>query len=59
MNSFSGTLSFYSEGKGNPITLSSFLQLSTDQLMTMNQTVRYPYRDIRVILRERGVQGDG
>lgn len=40
MNSFRDTPSFYSEEKGSPITLSSFLQLNTDQLMTTNETPR-------------------
>lgn len=31
---------FYSEEIGSPITLSSFLQLNTDQLMTTNETLR-------------------
>lgn len=34
------TQSFYSEEIGSPITLSSFLQLNTDQLMTTNETQR-------------------
>lgn len=39
-NELRATLSFYSEGIGSPITLSSFLQLNTDQLMTTNETLR-------------------
>lgn len=38
MNSLRATLGFYSEEIGSPITLSSFLQLNTDQLMTTNET---------------------
>lgn len=40
MNSLRATPSFYSEEIGSPITLSSFLQLNTDQLMTTNETLR-------------------
>lgn len=40
MNTFRDTPSFYTEEIGNPITLRSFLQLNTDQLMTMNETLR-------------------
>lgn len=40
MNSLRATLSFYSEEIGITITLSSFLQLNSDQLMTTNETLR-------------------
>lgn len=40
MNSLKATLSFYTEEIGSPITLSSFLQLNADQLMTTNETLR-------------------
>lgn len=40
MSSLRATPCFYSEEIGSPITLSSFLQLNTDQLMTTNETRR-------------------
>jgi len=40
MNSLRAPLSFYLEEIGSHISLSSFLQLDTDQLMTTNETLR-------------------